>query len=838
MEKGLAPLRHNALAHKSITQAQTLRHGTFRCDKNKLVNFVLVPDGFVPESGTLVSEVLKAVGIPKPDLSFMFDKGSDIGSSVVVDRVRGVIDGITDACAQTNSLYLLRAPFRGNKLSEIVCESAQHGQCPVLGLFHRKNILRIDPTAQEDPRNEDFYKQLKKFHVYAKELKDKKKQASAEVVVKNPVEELPEWLQKKMGNSVLRAHLDGRRHGPTGGMRCDARRELLDNTALDEGANAISAKEVGVVIDISCKQTAIEEMATEHSVYDEIWDTRFPDAIRAGRALPLPLIDRVTHVVVFGDFEKTMHFSATFQKECPTGIIAAGGTGYLLSSAIGCIREAKPLFCFEGTGGSSDKISRLIQFGIMKQQKASDEELKDFFESKLQYGGGDGRHIKMTVQNFPEHFNPAAALVIRVADSDSFNLSHFSDKAGDSVDKLQDQIIRVMASVYSAVPELGGMEADVRSLRHAQQVCWHLLRAAKRYRMESTVLVVVMRILFVATAVSGVMLAQMEDSSTMFKQVGMALPLLVSLTATIFATYRPIQKFAAFSAAAHALKGEIYRFRTRTCPYHASKSTSSGKGHRQIFANKCDEVVATHLSAETRNGAAKLAEASTWGHTLVLSDSSGGTRLNQVAVAGSTLVRVQPKKEYIDSHGVGTGTNRTKISPEVADIGILSAEEYIASRALPAFRAVQHEAKWASIALKGLQLLAILGSSVCVLFQTTLPIWTPAVLAGVSTVEFFVSYAQLETHLPALNATALTIMRTLIWWDGLSLIQQRMPTNKDRFVDIVETALLMQHQGFVEGAISNLGKDLMAATETKEANGSNGSPAQQRPAAGGSEPVT
>ena len=91
-------------------------------------------------------------------------------------------------------------------------------------------------------------------------------------------------------------------------------------------------------------------------------------------------------------------------------------------------------------------------------------------------------------------------------------------------------------------------------------------------------------------------------------------------------------------------------------------------------------------------------------------------------------------------------------------------------------------------------------------------------LSGVSTVEFFMTYLQLDTQLPALNGTALAITRALIWWDGLSLIQQRMPTSRDRFVDVVETALLMQHQGFVQASIENLGKELDGSGKAKAAD--------------------
>ena len=153
-----------------------------------------------------------------------------------------------------------------------------------------------------------------------------------------------------------------------------------------------------------------------------------------------------------------------------------------------------------------------------------------------------------------------------------------------------------------------------------------------------------------------------------------------------------------------------------------------------------------------------------------------------------------------------------------ANAGFLSCDEYIATRALPQLRVAQAGAAGVSAKLKALQLLVLLGSAVCVVFQRLLPLWTPVVLSGVSTVEFFMTYLQLDKQLPALNGTALAITRALIWWDGLSLIQQRMPTSRDRFVDVVETALLMQHQGFVQAAIENLGKELDGSGKAKAAD--------------------
>ena len=106
-----------------------------------------------------------------------------------------------------------------------------------------------------------------------------------------------------------------------------------------------------------------------------------------------------------------------------------------------------------------------------------------------------------------------------------------------------------------------------------------------------------------------------------------------------------------------------------------------------------------------------------------------------------------------------------------------------------------------------------------VILQSEVPAWTPVVLTVVATIEYVISYQQLESTLPAVNATALAITRVLVWWDGLSLIQQRMPNSKDRLVDVVESALVMQHAGFVQGAISNLGKDMPDGGESDRDGG-------------------
>ena len=74
------------------------------------------------------------------------------------NRIHAVLDGIADACAQTKSLFLLRQPFKGNVLAELVCDSARkRGNCPVLGLFHPGTLSFIDESKPPDTRDKKFF---------------------------------------------------------------------------------------------------------------------------------------------------------------------------------------------------------------------------------------------------------------------------------------------------------------------------------------------------------------------------------------------------------------------------------------------------------------------------------------------------------------------------------------------------------------------------------------------------------------------------------------------------------------------------------------------------------
>ena len=124
---------------------------------------------------------------------------------------------------------------------------------------------------------------------------------------------------------------------------------------------------------------------------------------------------------------------------------------------------------------------------------------------------------------------------------DDVSLTNYSKEAGDSVDVLQDQITKVMASVYDNVPELGGVEADARSVRHALALQSHLKRGAARYRREGSLIITITRILGVATSVAAALRSDPQyqggvADSDWLHWVSMALPLMLAVSASVLTT--------------------------------------------------------------------------------------------------------------------------------------------------------------------------------------------------------------------------------------------------------------------------------------------------------------
>ena len=74
--------------------------------------------------------------------------------------------------------------------------------------------------------------------------------------------------------------------------------------------------------------------------------------------------------------------------------------------------------------------------------------------------------------------------------------------------------------------------------------------------------------------------------------------------------------------------------------------------------------------------------------------------------------------------------------------------------------------------------------------------------------EWIISYRQLDGRLPAINHALGELIQLLLWWDGLSILQQRMPYYKEKLVTSTEEIIVKEVETFTKVALSNVGKDL------------------------------
>ena len=140
-------------------------------------------------------------------------------------------------------------------------------------------------------------------------------------------------------------------------------------------------------------------------------------------------------------------------------------------------------------------------------------------------------------------------------------------------------------------------------------------------------MIIVLRVLILAACVLTLSASQLkvsaaEDDGRRTAAVPVPqpvlLPLSIGMISSVYATYRPVQKFAALFAAAKRIEGEIFRDRARTGPYRAKRSGSAGgaavsgpvaasgggysKSHRENFATKCEEIWLECMASDVCTG--------------------------------------------------------------------------------------------------------------------------------------------------------------------------------------------------------------------------------------------
>jgi hypothetical protein len=751
-----------------------------------VVDFIYVPSAYA--SDTMVEDVLTQLNIEPPEIAFFMTKSWSVCPAYAIPpeaadnamypeptlhlelggvmgpldhprtiqmekRLQCVLKGITEACAQTSAIFLLERPERGNRAMEALLKASIPGTT-TLGLFKLDDFTSISPGEGEE-----------------------------------------DLIDCSCGDP-----------------RREKLREVILASMCDLGDDVENAVRV-----------------------NNQWTTSEEKYIKTQRAALLDggLVGDVSHVLVFESGKMRDTFINSFGDQYPTGTIMAGGTGVVSKHAQNCMKVNRPVFVFRGTGGAADGMAELFDFyqvhyreefhALQNGLPTAEEEVLEL-EIQRRFEDTQGERWNKyypkfadTARNFPEGFNEDSVLVV---DMDS--------RRPLIIEQLQDDITRVMSCVYDGVPELGGQEAERKVLQHADRLQRILLGASDYFSLKSTAMQVAMRILLLASSVLALLQTHLastgghEESVLWLSRVNVLLPISVGIITSVYTALRPLHKFSLTFAAAKRMESEMYYYRTRAG--HYSGSTSKLRNRKQ-FAASCEEIwtqvatsdVATGTITGSRRSAHQLAlvfseeeaadERQMKSSRVTLPMKSNRVTLPPFPSAAETVGR----KAATTSKSKSKSEGNNQVVPELRNVKSksygsrlknINADEYMSERIMPQLVTNQEDAPHLARRHQALVLIVIFitgAGSAVVAFGAAL--WLPALLAIVGLVEFVISYQCLESQLPNVNACTATLTGLLFWWDGLSLIQQRMPSTKDRLVQMAETAILLQHQAYAQDAL-------------------------------------
>jgi hypothetical protein len=132
-------------------------------------------------------------------------------------------------------------------------------------------------------------------------------------------------------------------------------------------------------------------------------------------------------------------------------------------------------------------------------------------------------------------------------------------------------------------------------------------------------------------------------------------------------------------------------------------------------------------------------------------------------------------------------------------MSVITADDYVYFRLFPAIK--EYAARTPTLSLKSnlLASMVYLGTlSAALLSLVDLNVWVPIVVAFVALVNIITETSQVNQRLLVTNEALTSLRNTKIWWQSLSMVQQRLPINKENLVEITEAAIEAERSAFMK----------------------------------------
>lgn len=419
--------------------------------------------------------------------------------------------------------------------------------------------------------------------------------------------------------------------------------------------------------------------------------------------------------------------------------------------------------------------------------------------------------VQKVAYNWPKNFSEESVLLI--------------DLLTDEADDLVMRFIEVMSVIESAPSlEPGGEQSERVALQQAQLMIRHLEHLLKQQRRITFVLYAsIVVVTFGVTLVScvsqyskeeGNSLQPSDGNSSIFRAVNIALPIVLGMLLTIYATMQPGSKWATIEFAKARIEGEAYKYRCGVGAYRRNYCAYPSHSHpREAFMTQLreiwDSVESIELAYKVSEGEKKLQQ---WlspptpvpkSATLVPSNSRSAKnrmvhplRAKEYRKDLASIGQDLEEQPFASKQAMVTSANR-KTEPtssgkgdEISQLN-LTADEYLVQRVLEELKRLERENPWLLASLRFYQIgIIVISSAGTILAAYEQQLWIPLVLAMAHALELAMNFRSLPLRLQRANICYSRLQQVVLWWSGLSLFDQRLQQAKFKLVLNVENILL------------------------------------------------
>jgi len=383
----------------------------------------------------------------------------------------------------------------------------------------------------------------------------------------------------------------------------------------------------------------------------------------------------------------------------------------------------------------------------------------------------------------------------RTAPAQMRDLSVVLDMWRDSPETVLQTLSGCFAAISNSMFELGAGNAEVECVMRAMEQLDDLKLNAKSFRNWSHMLNAVGLILSFLSTLTAVTNTYIKangdhipwmknfdttDSGRAFRLVATILPALAGLFITLLSRLRYVEKWAKLHVAASKLESEIYVFRVKAGDYDIM-STHSGSSANSTGKQRRSGGSASSASLQ-RRARALFAQRASEVFAGAMSDHLGGDTL---ATSGNW----QPVDSVKSDDAM------------IEKCRALSTEEYVRKRLVVQRRDFQklapHLARLVTILEFWIFAASVFGT---VLAATQQDEWVPVSVAFGSLLSAFMSFLSLHVRLTAINSSIADMLGLETRWSSLGVVEKRMRSVKDLFVEVCESAILREASACAAGA--------------------------------------